>query len=453
MIENVVKEGNGNIYNRQGLVKLIFPLLMEQAAIAVSGVIGLAIVSDLGEIVMAAVSSVDTILTLLLYFFISVSLGGTIIVSQYMGRGETEAVKRSCVQAVWLGIILGMVIGIIFYAIAEPFVQMILNMNDAQMLMYGKEYLMGWCLSAPLLGAFHAYQGVLRGLGETVKSMKYALIANGVYIAVVAICVYGFDMRIGALTAAFFVSRLVGVLLDCGYVFNKNNPNHIGISWFKVIDPKIQKLLLYVGIPYGLEQILYYAGRMLMQRFIVNLGVDSININAICNSVINIYMIPVNAVSIGVATVVGVCIGASRIEEAKCSMKKLRTATNVSFLIVSVCTIIFLPLIIASFNPTDAVYDATVYLLTLSGLIGFLFVGAAYIYPAGMRAAGDVIYASVVSLITMWAIRILAGYIVGVSLHMGIEGIYYMMILEWVVRAILFRIRIRGTKWHSKRLT
>jgi len=52
----------------------------------------------------------------------------------------------------------------------------------------------------------------------------------------------------------------------------------------------------------------------------------------------------------------------------------------------------------------------------------------------------------------MWGLRIMAGYVMGVVLGLGVVGVWLGMFGDWVVRNLLFRKRMRGTAWTRHRL-
>jgi len=71
----------------------------------------------------------------------------------------------------------------------------------------------------------------------------------------------------------------------------------------------------------------------------------------------------------------------------------------------------------------------------------------AFPLPNGLKGAGDVRYTTVVSLVSMFAVRVALGYYLGIVLGMGVLGIWLGMIADWAVRAVLFTIRFLRGKW------
>ena len=76
----------------------------------------------------------------------------------------------------------------------------------------------------------------------------------------------------------------------------------------------------------------------------------------------------------------------------------------------------------------------------------------AFNVPASLRAAGDVKYCMITSIVSMWVFRIIFSYILGKYMGFGVFGVWMAMILDWIVRAIFFVIRYEGSKWENKQL-
>ena len=66
--------------------------------------------------------------------------------------------------------------------------------------------------------------------------------------------------------------------------------------------------------------------------------------------------------------------------------------------------------------------------------------------PNTLRAAGDAVFTSVASLACMWGIRVGLGFLLTVPLGFGIYGAWGAMVLEWVIRSIIFTWRFRKGK-------
>jgi hypothetical protein len=73
-----------------------------------------------------------------------------------------------------------------------------------------------------------------------------------------------------------------------------------------------------------------------------------------------------------------------------------------------------------------------------------------FVIPNSFRAASDVKYTMMLSVISMWIFRVGLSYVFAYVFHMGIFAVWTAMFCDWGFRAIFFGIRyLRGT-WLTK---
>ena len=56
----------------------------------------------------------------------------------------------------------------------------------------------------------------------------------------------------------------------------------------------------------------------------------------------------------------------------------------------------------------------------------------------------------IVSASTMWIVRFGLSWVFTKVFHLGLEGIWYCMMIDWVVRSVFFYFRYRSGKWRTK---
>jgi Na+-driven multidrug efflux pump len=92
-----------------------------------------------------------------------------------------------------------------------------------------------------------------------------------------------------------------------------------------------------------------------------------------------------------------------------------------------------------------------IYTLLFTAIIPMPFFWAvSSIMPCVLRSAGDSNFSSIFSLITMWIVRVGLGYVIAISLGLGVQGVWISMGIEWAVRTVVFYLRYRSDVWLSK---
>lgn len=111
-----------------------------------------------------------------------------------------------------------------------------------------------------------------------------------------------------------------------------------------------------------------------------------------------------------------------------------------------------MPLIMKAYNLSDMAATAATHILILHGTCAMIIWPFAFILPCVFRAAGDVKFSMITSIISMWICRVIFSYILGQYLGLGVFGVWVAMIMDWCVRAVCFIIRYRSGKWKDKQV-
>lgn len=153
-------------------------------------------------------------------------------------------------------------------------------------------------------------------------------------------------------------------------------------------------------------------------------------------------------------TVAGQCIGAGRIEETKYYIVKLVKAAWVGIL----CSCLFVWAItkpvtwLAGMEPQSAVMCFE--MVTAITVAKPLFWVCSFVIAYGLRAAGDVRFSMMVSVITMWGCRVALCIFLVRTFHMGPMAVWIGMFADWGVRSVIFARRFMSGKWiHANPLT
>ena len=78
------------LFSRKSLVKIIFPLIIQQLLAVTIGMADSMMVSSAGEEAVSGVSLVTTLDILLICAFSALATGGAIVISQFIGKKDLE---------------------------------------------------------------------------------------------------------------------------------------------------------------------------------------------------------------------------------------------------------------------------------------------------------------------------------------------------------------------------
>ena len=113
--KNVIQLDNQPLFSNKFLLKLLWPLLVEQFLLFAVGLIDSMMVASVGEAAVSAVSLVDSIIILMINIMAALATGGAVVVGQYLGQKKDDEARSASDQLVLSAFLLSMVIVVIMY--------------------------------------------------------------------------------------------------------------------------------------------------------------------------------------------------------------------------------------------------------------------------------------------------------------------------------------------------
>ncbi len=205
--------------------------------------------------------------------------------------------------------------------------------------------------------------------------------------------------------------------------------------------------ILRIAVPNGAENGIFQLVKVALSSIVALFGTYQIAANGVAQSIWSLAALAGVAMGPAFITVIGQCMGDRDTEAAEYYFKKLTTMT----LLVSSAWNLLIFLLTPLFLRFYALAPETKQLVIWLVLIHNVFNALAYPFSGalsnGLRAAGDVKFTMIVSVVCTIAVRLLLSYILGIVLDMGVLGIAAAMVCDWVVRAVIFAVRLKSGKW------
>lgn len=197
---------------------------------------------------------------------------------------------------------------------------------------------------------------------------------------------------------------------------------------------------------------MFQLGKILVLGLVSAFGTGAIAANAIATNLSAIQVIPGSAIALGITTVISRCVGKGDYEQAKYYNRRLIKATYAALLVVDVSIYLALPFILPAYHLSAETANLTTQMLLIHTLAAICIWPLTFDLPASMRAAGDVKFAMVVSIASMWIFRIGAAWLLALVLQLGAVGVWLAMAVDWLFRAVVFGVRWTSEKWKLKKI-
>lgn len=405
-----------------------------------------------GDNALAAVGSAGPIMNLLLVFFVGISTGAGIMVSQYFGAKDREKLSMTIGNCITLTILSSIIVMGLGSLIARPLLS----------LMNTPESIIGWCtdyLVIFFIGSagfvfYNMFSGILRGLGDSFSALGFLLLATVLNIGLDIWFVAGFRMGVAGVALATVLSQAISAifclfkLLKMRRVFDLNR---------KVLRPHKEYIsrIMKLGLPSGITQAIFSLAMVVVQSLTNSFGELFIACNVIIMRIDGFAMMPNFTFGQAMTTYTGQNVGAGRIDRVKQGTRQgAAIAVGTAVVLVSLI-LIFGRYLMMAFTDTPELINMSVYMIRILA-VGYIAMAVSQVYSGVMRGAGDTITPMWISLITTVILRIPLAYGLAYFTRSAEytngrpESIFISLLACWVIGAVITVFFYTRGKWRRK---
>ena len=192
---------------------------------------------------------------------------------------------------------------------------------------------------------------------------------------------------------------------------------------------------------------MFQLGKIIVLSLVTSFGTASIAANAVSNSIAMFAILGGMSINYALSSVSARCVGANDFEQVRYYTRKLMKYDYIILLVSNVLVVLALPFIIFVYNLSPETSAMVREIILMHSVCAIFIWAPSFTIPNTLRAANDVTFCMVVSVVSMWIFRIGFSYILGQYAQLGVLGVWMAMIIDWAVRSVFFIARYRGTKW------
>lgn len=452
------------LFSRRDLLKIIIPVFFQQILAMTVGMINTMMVSNAGDAAVAGVSLVVTLDNVLIVFFTALVTGGSVIVAQRLGTSNTKDISEAAKQLMYATTIVATVVMATVLIFRVPLLNALFGDAEPEVLKHANDYFFLVCLSFPFLAISEAAGACFRSSGNSIIPLLTSLSINGILIGCNSIFIIWLDMGAQGAALSTLIARICGAAVLLILVLNKKYPVHIENLFHYKPSLKVIKGIFQIGVPNGIENTLFQFGRLLTQSLISTFATAVIAANSMALNLANFQYAVNTAFSVVMIPVVGRCIGAKRIDQAKHYSFKLMMAEYGMMWLVIAFTLIFIRPLMSAYGVSEDAVELTIKLVLYHSIMAAAIYPLGFLLPTTFRAASDVRFTLFVSMISMWVLRVALAYFLALEsvtlfnaitlpgLGMGIMGVWVAMFLDWILRSTLYLIRYLRGRWLKSKL-
>lgn len=435
------------MFTNKDLKNLIVPLFLEQLLVMLVGIADTFIVSHAGEAAVSGVSLVNSFSTIFIYLFTALASGGAVVISQYIGRGVKEDAGEAASQLLTSSTLFSLVISIVILALHRPMLSLLFGQVEPAVMDACVVYLQISVFSYPALAVYNAGAALYRSLGKTSVTMYISIASNA--INVVGNLIGVFVLRAGVAGVAWptLIARVFSAVVITVLCFGKRVD--VRYTWRQICkwNGGLMQCILRIAVPNGVENGIFQLVKVALSSVVALFGTYQIAANGIAQSIWSLAALAGVTMGPVFITVIGQCMGAGDTAQAEHYFKKLLKITLTISLVWNGLVFAITPLMMNFYQISE---DAK-YLVVILVLIHNIFNTVAFPMSGplsnGLRAAGDIKFTMIISIASTIGGRLLFSLLFAIVFNWGVIGIVAAMCLDWVIRAVIFALRLKSGKW------
>lgn len=270
-----------------------------------------------GKEALAAVGSTGSLINLLVGFFVGLSSGATVIIAQFFGARDDESVSKAVHTSIALSIVGGaiiMVVGIIFApsclkAMGVP----------SDIMHYAVDYTRIYFIGMIASLIYNMGSGILRAIGDSKRPLYFLIISCFVNIILDALFVIVFKMNVVGVGIATVISQIVSALLTVMVLMRTSQSYKLYLRKIRFYREILNRIIT-IGLPAGLQSVMYSVSNIIIQSNINAFGTDTIAAWAAYGKIDSLFWMAMGAFGVSITTFVGQNFGAKKFDRVKKSV-------------------------------------------------------------------------------------------------------------------------------------
>lgn len=434
---------------RKAIFMLSVPMILEMMMESVFAVVDIAYVSRVSVHAVATIGLTESVITLVYAIAIGLSMAATAVVARRVGEKNLEAAREAAVQAILLGILVALVIGIfgIFYA-AD-----ILRLmgGEPDLIAEGQGYtrwLIGGNISIVLLFLINA---IFRGAGDASMAMWSLVFSNVLNIVLDPIFIFGWGpvpaYGVTGAAIATNIGRGSAVLFQLALLF---------FGWGRikllikdvVVNTRVMFSMVRVSLG-GIAQFLIGTSSwVFLMRLMAEFGSEVLAGYTIAIRVMMFTLMPAWGMSNAAATLVGQNLGAGQPERAERSVWVTGKYNAILMLLVSLGYLLFARQILLWFSENPAVVAQGALCLRIIAS-GYVFYAYGMVVSQAFNGAGDTRTPTKINLIAFWLFQLPFAYLASMTFKLGSAGVFMAIVLAEVMLSVIAILWFRRGHWKA----
>jgi putative MATE family efflux protein len=389
-----------------------------------------------GKEALSAVGGTSSVLiNVFLGFFIGLSSGATVTISQFYGAGNRENVSRAVHTAMAIAIAGGAfctVAGIVF----APQMIRLLNTPDdvvGDSILYFRVYFSGMIANL----VYNMASGILRAAGDSKRPLYFLIVSTVANIFLDLLFVVVFHMDVFGVSLATVICQLISAVMAVGSLMRTQDMYRLTLSKIRFHRDMTAKIL-QIGLPAAFQTIMYSVSNVVIQASINGFGTDAMAAWTAYGKLDAFFWMTTNSFGICTTTFVGQNYGAGKMKRVRQTVRQTLFLLFLASLVVIAVFMLF-PEPMLSIFTTDANVIAVGVGMMRVIVPTYLTYISIEILASALRGMGDAFIPMILTCLGVCVLRVL-WILIAVPIRHEISVVALSYPITWIVTSILFII-------------
>ena len=435
----------GNVTKQLFLFAL--PFLLSNLIQSLYSVADMIIVGQFsGAVSMSGVNIGSQITFIITNIIFGLCVGGTVLIGQYMGAGDREAIKE-VIGTLFTGLlILAAVITVLMLALQTPLLRLIQTPEEAFSEASG--YFFVTMLGTVFIFGYNALSAVMRGLGDSRNPLIFVSIAcvTNIGLDLLFVAVFGWG-AVGAAVATV-ISQALSMLLCVAYLRKNKFIFDFRLASFQMHKRRLRQIFV-IGLPTALQNGIVGVSFVFLTAFANSIGYAASAAVGAVGKYNGFAILPAVAMSSSVSAMAAHNIGAGEYGRAKKTMLTgMLFACAITFPLFIV-TELFPGAIIRVFNDDpDLIAYGAEYLRMFA--VDYLMVPFLFCFNGLFIGAGHTRFSLFNGMISALVVRVPAAYLFGFTFGWGMRGIGVGAPFATLTAMVIAVIYFMSNRWKKR---
>lgn len=355
-----------------------------------------------GSKALAAVGATGSIISLIVNLFMGLSVGTSVVVAQAWGADKLTEVSRSVHTSIAISIIAGLAVMALGLSLCKPL--LILMGTPNSILSLSVLYMRIYFTSVPATMVYNFAAAVLRAVGDSRRPMYYLCITGTLHVIFNLFFVIKLHMGVGGVACATVISEYLSVILILLCLSRYDGAIRF-IPRKLCIDRKMLEAIVRIGLPAGLQGLLFSISNVLIQSAVNSFGTAMVAASSASGNIENYVGTTMTAYYNAAIAFTGQNIGAKKYDRIDRIAKACTVLIMVTWVLLGGTILLFGRLIFSIYSPDPEVIKLG--MLRLNILMAAYFTsGVMSVFPGLMRGMGYSILPMLCSLVGVCVLRI-----------------------------------------------